>query len=96
LRRPAAPESSAIEISDAAGRRVKLGHIPQRIVVVGRLPFTVLHLLYAFPEGRQRVVGSENKGISTNDFLPIVDPSFTGKTRFKPESQCGANRDFEA
>jgi iron complex transport system substrate-binding protein len=73
-------ETKPIRITDAAGRVVELAGIPQRLVVVGRGPFMVLHLLYAFTEGRQRLVGTEYKGTSASDFLPYVDPSFKTKS----------------
>jgi iron complex transport system substrate-binding protein len=73
-------EAKPIRLTDATGRVVELAGIPQRLVVVGRGPFMVLHLLYAFPEGRQRLVGTEYKGTSASDFLPYVDASFKTKS----------------
>jgi iron complex transport system substrate-binding protein len=77
---PAGPVSGPIKLTDAAGRTVELPGLPQRLVVVGRGPHMALHLLYMFPEGRQRLVGMEKKGATASDFLPIVDASFDGKT----------------
>ncbi len=78
-------ENKPLAIRDAAGRVVKLSRLPQRIVVIGRIPFMTLHLLYAFPEGRQRFVASERKGSSTpSDFLPLVDPAFARKPVLAP------------
>jgi iron complex transport system substrate-binding protein len=64
------------EITDAAGRVVRLASLPQRIVVVGRGPHMSLHLLYMFPEGRERLAGAENRSATPSDFLPFVDPAF--------------------
>ena len=75
-----AATSGAIQIVDAAGRTVEFASIPQRIVVVGRGPYMALHLLYMFPEARERLVGTEKKGTSASDFLPFVDATFEDKT----------------
>jgi iron complex transport system substrate-binding protein len=72
-------DAAPIKLKDATGRVVELDKMPQRLVVVGRGPFMVLHLLYAFDEGRQRLVGVENAGTAASDFLPLVDPSFNSK-----------------
>lgn len=69
-------EAGAISVTDAAGRRLAFARAPQRIVVIGMAPHIALHLLYAFPEGRRRLVGMESKGRSPSDFLPLVDPAF--------------------
>ena len=76
----AGAQSKPIKLTDAAGRVVELAKIPQRLVIVGRAPFIPLHLIYAFPEARQRIVGIENKTTTISDFLPLVDPSFKAKT----------------
>jgi len=88
-----------LEVRDAAGRIVKFARLPQRIVVIGRIPFMTLHLLYAFPEGRQRLVASERKGSATaSDFLPLVDPAFARKPVLAPgpniEEIAGFNPDL--
>ncbi|OGO06841.1 MAG: hypothetical protein A2Y73_03340 [Chloroflexi bacterium RBG_13_56_8] len=74
---PAETEPTAIRVTDAAGQTVELEELPNRIVVVGRGPYMALHLLYMFPEGRQRLVGIEVKGETASDFLPYVDAAFT-------------------
>ena len=78
---PAAPASGLplIQIVDASGQTVKLAKVPQRILVLGRSPYVVLHLLYMFPEGKERLLGSEKKGKLASDFLPLVDPGFKDK-----------------
>jgi iron complex transport system substrate-binding protein len=72
-------ENKPIRLTDATGRVVELAKIPQRLVVIGTGPFMALHLLYAFPEGRQRLVGVEKKGTTVSDFLPLLDSSFNTK-----------------
>jgi iron complex transport system substrate-binding protein len=72
-------QSKPIKLTDATGRVIELSKIPRRLVVVGRGPFMVLHMLYAFTEGRQRLVGVENVGTTASDFLPLVDASFNSK-----------------
>jgi iron complex transport system substrate-binding protein len=73
-------QTKPIKLTDAAGRVVELAKIPQRLVIVGRAPFIPLHLLYAFPEARRRIVGIENKTTAISDFLPLIDLSFKTKT----------------
>ena len=78
---PAAPGTGPpfIQIVDASGQTVKLEKVPQRILVLGRSPYVVLHLLYMFPESKERLLGSEKKGKLASDFLPLVDPGFKDK-----------------
>lgn len=72
-----APESAfAVELEDAAGRTVRFTDPPQRIVVAGHGTFIVLHTLYLFSEGRDRLVGVEQRGPSVSDFLPLVEDGF--------------------
>ena len=72
-------QPARVEVVDAAGRKVSLAKVPQRIVVVGQGPFMVMHLLYMFPECRDRLVGYEEKFQSADTFLPLVDPGFSRK-----------------
>ena len=72
-------QPARVEVVDAAGRKVSLARPPQRIVVVGQGPFMVMHLLYMFPECRERLVGYEEKFQSADTFLPLVDPGFSRK-----------------
>ncbi|HUU37915.1 MAG TPA: ABC transporter substrate-binding protein [Candidatus Desulfaltia sp.] len=69
----------SIRIVDAAGRTVRLAKPPERILVIGRGPHIILHLLYMFPEGRERLAGSVKKGKWASNFLPLVDPGFENK-----------------
>ncbi len=75
----AAPVGEPIELTDAAGRTVKLPGTPQRIAVVGRGPHMTLHVLYMFEEGRERLVGMEKRGATASDFLTAIDPQFSTK-----------------
>ncbi len=68
---------------DAAGRKVVLRNLPKRIVVVGRGPFMVLHLLYMFPEAGRRIVGFEER-VKLSSFLSLIDPAFSGKIILNP------------
>ena len=72
-------DAPCIELVDAAGQTVAFGELPRRIVVVGRGPHMVLHLLYMFPEAGERLVGMEKKGGTVSDFLPLVDPALEEK-----------------
>lgn len=69
-------DDTPVTVTDAAGRTVTLEGRPRRIVVVGRAPYMGLHLLYMFPEGRERLIGAESRGATPSDFLPYVDPDF--------------------
>jgi len=68
-----------IQFIDAAGRSVQLEAPPRRIIVIGRGPHLILHLLYMFPEGRERLAGMEKRGKSASDFLDLIDPAFKDK-----------------
>jgi len=69
----------AIEVIDAAGRTVRLAKTPERIVVIGKGPHFILHLLYMFPEGRRRLVGTERRGKTASEFLDLIDLDFKKK-----------------
>jgi len=70
------PLGGPVSLVDAAGRTVELESLPRRIVVVGRGPHMSLHLLYMFPEGRERLVGTESRSATPSNFLPFVDARF--------------------
>jgi iron complex transport system substrate-binding protein len=53
--------------------------VVSRVVVVGQAPFIALHLLYAFPEGKQRLVGYERKYNIAETFLPLLDTALDQK-----------------
>ena len=89
---------AAVEIKDGAGRTVKLDKLPERLVVVGRGPQYLLHLLYMFPEGPQRLVGMEQRGRTASDFLSAVAPDIASKITLLPnpgpESIAGLHPDL--
>ncbi len=72
----AAEPSFAVELEDAAGRAVRFDAPPERIVIAGHGTFIALHTLYLFPEGRERLIGVEQRGPSVSDFLPLVEEGF--------------------
>jgi len=79
-----AAEPSPLRFTDAAGQVVTLAAVPQRLVVVGDGAFMLAHLLYAFPEGRTRLVGIEKRSPVASDFLALIDSSFTTKSFLDP------------
>ncbi len=74
----------AIILTDAAGRAVRLPALPRRIAVIGNGPYIIAHMLYMFPEGRERLYAMEKKGRSASEFLPLIDPGFEKKVFFAP------------
>lgn len=89
---------AAVEIKDAAGKIVKLDKLPERLAVIGRGPQYLLHLLYMFPEGRSRLVGMEQRGRTSSDFLSAVSPGIDSKLTLLPnpgpESIAGLHPDL--
>jgi iron complex transport system substrate-binding protein len=87
-----------VEIKDAAGKTVKLEKLPERLAVVGRGPQYLLHLLYMFPEGPLRLVGMEQRGRTSSDFLSAVSPGIDSKLTLLPnpgpESIAGLHPDL--
>jgi len=77
---PASMEPTAVEaalvLQDAAGRTVRFEEPPQRIVIAGHGTFIVLHTFFLFPDGRDRLIGVEQRGPSVSDFLPLVEEGF--------------------
>jgi iron complex transport system substrate-binding protein len=76
----AVPTWAGVKLMDAAGQAVELKTVPERLVVVGRGPYMALHLLYMFPAAWERLVGLEKKGLTADDFLPLIDPNWESKT----------------
>jgi len=75
----AIPNDGPVTVTDAAGRAVSLERLPRRIVVAGRGTYMGMHLLYTFPEGRERLAGVESKSASQSDFIVAVDPEFESR-----------------
>jgi iron complex transport system substrate-binding protein len=76
---PSSPKAGQVRFIDAAGRSVALEAPPRRLVVVGKGPHLILHLLCMFPEGRERLAAYEKRGHSASDFLDAIDPGFKEK-----------------
>lgn len=87
-----------IEFKDGAGNAVKLARLPQRLAIVGRGPQYLLHLLYMFPEGPERLAGMEQRGRTSSDFLSALFPGIDGKLTLLPnpgpESIAGLHPDL--
>lgn len=82
---PAAQPTSAtakapIKLTDAIGRTIELPGPAKRVMIVGQGPYMALHTLYMFPEARSLLIGWEQRGTSTDDFLPLIDPELGQKT----------------
>jgi iron complex transport system substrate-binding protein len=68
-------------LQDAAGRTVTLEKRPVRLVITGKGPHMIQHLLYMFPEAPSRLAGYENRSASVNKFLNLIDPEVNRKTQ---------------
>jgi iron complex transport system substrate-binding protein len=75
-----AGKASPLVVTGPDGVTIPLPSLPRRLVVVGQAPFIALHLLYAFPEGKQRLVGYERKYNIVEKFLPLIDTALDQKT----------------
>lgn len=93
-----ASPAQPLRIKDATGNSVSFPRLPQRMVVVGQGTFMPMHLLYLFPECKDRLVGYEERYKTANTFLPLVDPRFSGKTALAtnpgPEHVAALNPDL--
>jgi len=69
-----------LEVTDALGREVSFERPPQRIVIAGRGLLMVADALYLFPEAPSRVIAFEKITLGRENFLSVVDPSYTTKT----------------
>jgi iron complex transport system substrate-binding protein len=74
-----AGKAAPIALTGPDGESISLPSPPRRLVVVGQAPFIALHLLYAFPEGKQLLVGYERKYNIAEKFLPLLDTSLDKK-----------------
>jgi len=81
---PLIQAGGSVDFVDAAGRNIKLERAPRRILVIGNGPFIIAHMLYMFPQGRERLVGMERKGKTASDFLPLIDSGFEKKIFLSP------------
>jgi iron complex transport system substrate-binding protein len=80
---PSTPQTPIV-ITDASGKEIRLPSLPQRLAVVGRGPQYLLHLLYMFPEGPERLVGMEQRGKTASDFLTALFPGIDAKLTLLP------------
>ncbi|MDD8026980.1 MAG: ABC transporter substrate-binding protein [Acidobacteriota bacterium] len=77
-----ADPAEGVTVKDAAGRTVHLGALPKRIIAVGEGPYILAHLMYLFPEGRERLLGMEQRGPIATEFIPLIDPDFPFDKKF--------------
>jgi len=85
---PAAEETAAepVVITDSLGNTVELESLPQRVVVAGKAtPFT-LATTYLFAEASDQVVAQELRGLTTPEFLSLIDPKYDEKQVLEMES----------
>ncbi len=83
-----AEESTSVTIEDSAGNVVKLDSLPQRVVVAGKAtPFT-LSTTYVFAEASDRVVAQELRGMTTPEFLSLIDPKYEEKIKLEMNSSA--------
>ncbi len=76
-----------VEVVDAAGRTVRLEALPRRILAIGHGPQIIAHLMFMFPESRERFIGWERRGSAASEFIPLIDPDFT--KRVFPDPNTG-------
>jgi iron complex transport system substrate-binding protein len=79
---PASPSGlpAPVELSDAAGRVVRFDNLPRKILIIGHGPQIIAHLMFMFPESRERVIGWERRGSTASDFIPLIDPGYAKRT----------------
>lgn len=83
-----------ITITDALGRTVSFASPPARIGIAGRANFFLSNAVYFFPEAQERVVAlTSARQTSVLDpdatpFLALLDPGYTEKVIFTPESSA--------
>ncbi len=73
-------EAGPIVIIDDTGHEERFETPPQRIVVAGRATFIVANTLLTFPEGRERMVTGESRGIQNMEFYRLVAPNLDPDT----------------
>jgi iron complex transport system substrate-binding protein len=78
--------AAPLSVIDAAGRTVRFEKPPARIVVAGHGTHIVLHLLYLFPEGREKLAGVERWSDPASDFIPLIDPAFDKVPYMEPNA----------
>jgi iron complex transport system substrate-binding protein len=87
---PAEEAPAAVTLTDTAGNVVELAALPQRVVVAGKAtPFT-LSTTYLFEEASDRVVAQELRGMTTPEFLGLIDPKYEEKIKLEMDSGAEA------
>jgi iron complex transport system substrate-binding protein len=79
--RTTAEAPGGLTVTDALGRTVTFDAPPQRLVVAGKSPLTIVESLYLFPEASERLVGVVTGRQPFGDFLSLVDPSWGEKAK---------------
>ena len=69
-------QPSPLELKDAAGRVVRFDKSPRKILIIGHGPQIIAHLMFMFPESRDRLIGWERRGATGSDFIPFIDPDY--------------------
>ncbi len=71
----ASPSNKPLVLTDDVGHQVSFDASPQRIVVAGRATFIVANTLLMFPEGRERLITVESRGVQNMAFYSLVAPN---------------------
>ena len=79
---PASGADTAIVVTDALGRTVRLAEPPQRIVLAGRATIMVADAVYTFPGVGARIVGMSDTSQGDVSFIELLDPTFGDKLVF--------------
>ena len=74
---------SSFTVTDALGRELDFGQLPQRLVIAGRASSLLANALYLFPEASQRIVGIEDRTQSASPILPVIDQNPSDKIFFE-------------
>ncbi len=67
-------QAEPLVLTDDVGHQVTFDAPPQRIVVAGRATFIVANTLLLFPEGRERLITVESRGIQNMEFYALIAP----------------------
>ena len=73
------PMAGPVAITDSMGNTVELSVLPERIVIAGKATPYTLATTYLFEEASDRVVAQELRGMTTPEFLSLIDPKYDQK-----------------
>ena len=73
------PVAGPVAITDSMGNMVELSALPERIVIAGKATPYTLATTYLFEEASDRVVAQELRGMTTPEFLSLIDPKYDQK-----------------